>query len=218
MCLYSSVGVLAVIYVAILIIAQYYAGHYTPGEIKTAPASWSELFLVVPTLCFGYQCHVSTVPIYACYRKRNMKTFTWSCMLALLLCVFTYTVSATYGYLTFGSKIASDILESYDATDPYILVALLAISIKSVSTYPVLGYCGIEAVCDLWVDSQAAQGVLQLDPRIAERFRVITVSVWFTLSLMFAVFMPDIGAVIKLLGSLAAVFIFIFPGNFNDYQ
>lgn len=147
-----------------------------------------------------------------------MKTFTWTSLVALSLCVFTYTISATYGYLTFGSKISSDILESYDANDPYILVAIVAISIKSVSTYPIISYCGVDAVCDLWVDSQAAQGVLQVDPRITERFRLFTVTLWFILSVIFAVFLPDIGAVIKLLGSLAAVFIFIFPGKVINWN
>lgn len=210
---FSSVGVLAVIYIAVLIIFQYYRGVYTPGEIKTHPTSWTDTFLVVPTLCFGYQCHVSTIPIYSCYKNRNMKTFAWSSLLALSICVFTYTVAATFGYLTFGSKISSDILESYDARDPSILIAIIAISIKTYTTYPILSFCGNAAVCDLWVDSKAAQGVLEVDPRIKERFRLISVTIWFTCTLVLAVFMPNIGSVIKLLGSLAAVFIFIFPGR-----
>lgn len=37
-------------------------------------------------------------------------------------------------------------------------------------------------------------------------------TVWFVLSLVLALVIPNIGAVIKVLGSLSAVFIFIFPG------
>ena len=40
----------------------------------------------------------------------------------------------------------------------------------------------------------------------------MVVTVWFFLSLILALVIPNIGDVIKLLGSLAAVFIFIFPG------
>ena len=42
--------------------------------------------------------------------------------------------------------------------------------------------------------------------------RYVVVTVWFFLSLILALVIPNIGDVIKLLGSLAAVFIFIFPG------
>ena len=42
--------------------------------------------------------------------------------------------------------------------------------------------------------------------------RVGFVSLWFAASLVLAIKIPNIGQVIKLLGSLAAVFIFVFPG------
>jgi len=212
----SSVGVVSVIYVTILIIVQYYQGKYIPGEIKTHPTNWTDVFLVVPTICFGYQCHVSVIPIYSCFKKRTVKQFSASAGLALSICVFTYTVAATYGYWTFGSNIESDILESYDARDPYVLLAIIAISIKTYTTYPILSFCGNAAVSDLWVDSREAEGVLQLDPRVKEKFRVVSITLWFIGSLILAVLMPNIGSVIQLLGSLAAVFIFIFPGNQNS--
>ena len=40
----------------------------------------------------------------------------------------------------------------------------------------------------------------------------MVVTVWFFLSLILALVIPNIGDVIKLTGSLATVFIFIFPG------
>jgi len=42
--------------------------------------------------------------------------------------------------------------------------------------------------------------------------RICIASTWFVLSIILAIEIPDIGTVISLLGSLAAVFIFIFPG------
>lgn len=44
------------------------------------------------------------------------------------------------------------------------------------------------------------------------RRRIITTLVWFIVTLLIALFIPDIGVVISLLGGLAAVFIFVFPG------
>ena len=54
----SSVGVVAVIYVVVLIIAQYYTGNYVAGPIKTAPDEWTDVFLVVPVICFAYQVRI----------------------------------------------------------------------------------------------------------------------------------------------------------------
>lgn len=43
--------------------------------------------------------------------------------------------------------------------------------------------------------------------------RILISILWFGSSLMLAVLIPDIGEVIQVLGSLAAVFIFVFPGK-----
>lgn len=53
-----------------------------------------------------------------------------------------------------------------------------------------------------------------VDADMAERRRrVLMTVVWFTSSLLIALFIPNIGVVISVLGSLAAIFIFVFPGQ-----
>ena len=42
--------------------------------------------------------------------------------------------------------------------------------------------------------------------------RVVIATTWFLLTMILAIEIPDISAVINMLGSLAAVFIFVFPG------
>lgn len=44
------------------------------------------------------------------------------------------------------------------------------------------------------------------------RRRVLQTVVWFLLTLLLALFIPDIGKVISVIGGLAACFIFVFPG------
>lgn len=44
------------------------------------------------------------------------------------------------------------------------------------------------------------------------RRRVLQTLVWFMLTLLLALFIPDIGKVISVIGGLAACFIFVFPG------
>lgn len=45
------------------------------------------------------------------------------------------------------------------------------------------------------------------------RRRIITTLIWFIITLLIALFIPDIGVIISLLGGLAAIFIFVFPGR-----
>ncbi|XP_021912874.1 putative sodium-coupled neutral amino acid transporter 7 [Zootermopsis nevadensis] len=206
----SSVGVVTVVYVVILIVYQKYMGNFVPGPIKTSPTHWTDIFLVVPVICFGYQCHVSVIPVYACLRERNLNNFTLCASVAIAVCVATYTVAGIYGYLTFGSYVTSDVLESYSGSDILVLIGIVAVAIKTYTTYPILLFCGREAVSNLWAnllhDSES-------DVAVTERRRRITIAtVWFILTLVLALLSPDIGSVIDILGSLAAIFIFVFPG------
>ena len=295
----SSLGVLAIFYLVGLIIYEYYFGSYTPGEIKQKPIRYTDAFLVVPDICFGYQCHVSVIPIYSCMKKRTLKNFTHSVSLAILICACCYTLSAVYGYWTFGSKVDDDVLMSYNGGS-LVYAGMYAMALKIITTYPILLFCGREAVKSVMTDiniamtscswsSQYANKGSNIDVssnrvvgiatdtnetkdyvinRIKERnnrmidsnlgetniyiinrskedesrigmntsdnlerisprtfaveeqfenkkeitFRYVCVTIWFGLSLILALLIPNIGDVIKMLGSLAAVFIFIFPG------
>ncbi|GLH11953.1 Uncharacterized protein GBIM_16649 [Gryllus bimaculatus] len=206
----DSVGVGAVLYVVALIVYEKYTGGFIPGPIKTVPDHWTDVFLVVPVICFGYQCHVSIIPIYSCLRHRNMRNFACSSMTAIAICVICYSIAGVFGYLTFGSNVAIDILLGYGGSNPLVLFGIAAIAIKTFTTYPILLFCGREAVSTLltfvpWLRSN--------DVAVTERKRrIIIASIWFFLSLIFSVIIPDIQIVISILGSLAAVFIFIFPG------
>ena len=63
----------------------------------------------------------------------------------------------------------------------------------------------------LWV---SGWGMSLAQQQMTEKVRRIVISsAWFLLTVTIAVFIPNIGVAIQLLGSLAAVFIFVFPGN-----
>ena len=88
------------------------------------------------------------------------------------------------------------------------MIALIAMAAKTYTTYPILVFCGREAlstiVKDVFVTEDSAT------KERARRYGIATA--WFVATLVFAIEVPDIGIVINLLGSLAAVFIFVFPG------
>lgn len=47
------------------------------------------------------------------------------------------------------------------------------------------------------------------------RRRLLQTVSWFLLTLLLALFIPDIGKVISVIGGLAACFIFVFPGTMS---
>ena len=110
----SALGVFAMMFIVVLVIYEYYFGNYIPGPIKPGPEQFTDVFLAVPSLCFGYQCHFSVIPIYSCMRTRTLKSFAISISIGVAISVAFYTLTAVYGYLTFGSFVNEDILMSYE--------------------------------------------------------------------------------------------------------
>ena len=144
------------------------------SPIKTKPDDWLDVFTVIPVICFGYQCHVSVIPIYSCMKHRNIKHFTIASSAAIAVCCFTYTGAATFGYLTFGGKINEDILLNFSAKSPAVLIALIAMSAKTYTTYPILLFCGREATSTIVKDIFIAE-----DSERKEKIRrVIIATIW----------------------------------------
>ena len=70
-----------------------------------------------------------------------------------------------------------------------------------------------EALSNIWVNLFHGS---DSDVAVTEKRRRVTIAtVWFILTLVLALVSPDIGSVINILGSLAAIFIFVFPGTSN---
>ncbi|KAK3086516.1 hypothetical protein FSP39_019509 [Pinctada imbricata] len=205
----SIIGVIGILYVVHLVTIKYFRPHPAPGPIKIKPTQWEDVFLVIPTICFSYQCHVSIIPIYSCMARRNIREFSKTVAVAMFLCVLNYTCTAAFGYLTFGDNITSDILLSYEPKLE-VLIAVALIAVKTYTTYPILLFCGRAAFNSLWTD------IFKMTPDMIEaterRRRIVSTLIWFILTLALAVFIPNIGIVIQILGAFAAVFIFIFPG------
>ena len=212
----SMFGVGAVLSLTVLIIYSWAFGSYpTPSisEIKLEPEKWTEIFSVIPAFCYGYQCHVSAIPIYSCMKHRNLKHFARVSTAAIAICAVANSVSGCCGYLTFGSKVNPDILLDFDANRPEVMFGVIAMAVKTVFTYPILLFCGREALQSAIKDVKMSLGY-QVDPDSQSIVqRGVIVILWFSLSLICAIFIPDIGKVIKFLGCLAAFFIFFFPAS-----
>ncbi|GFR96736.1 sodium-coupled neutral amino acid transporter [Elysia marginata] len=205
----SFVGVIGILYVVGLVTAKYFAPHTNSGPIATHPNSWIDVFLVVPEVCFAYQCHVSIIPIYSCMENRNLREFSKTVSLAMVLCVITYTVTAALGYLQFGANITTDILVAFKP-DTSVIIAVVLIAVKTYTTYPILLFCGRAGFECIWTTMW--QMSVEEMIRHEKVRRIITTVVWFGLTLVLSISIPNIGVVIQVLGAFAAIFIFIFPG------
>ena len=108
-------------------------------------------------------------------------------------------------------------------------------ALKTISTYPILLFCGREAMTSAITDiklmcsrstptspggelvaSERTPNDLEqleeheLDTNVKQR--CIVVLIWYALSILCAILVPNIGTAISFLGCLAAVFIFTIPG------
>ncbi|XP_018354081.1 PREDICTED: putative sodium-coupled neutral amino acid transporter 7 [Trachymyrmex septentrionalis] len=199
----SSIGCITIIYVVWLIIYKSFGEqNNTISPIKIWPNNGYEILQIIPIVCFAYQSHMTVIPTYACMKDRNLYKFTLCAVVSMLICYGTYSIVGYFGYATFGSgKVPSDILQGYTDKSAVVTMAIIAIAIKNFTTYPIVLYCGRDALLSIFNVSFDRIGI-----------RVIITLIWFILSLVIAILVPDISPVINLLGSLSAMFIFILPG------
>ncbi|NXV10412.1 AVT2 protein, partial [Cettia cetti] len=214
---YSSIlGTLAACYLTLVIIVKYYLQaeslRLTEPPQPSRSSSWTSIFSVIPTICFGFQCHEACVAIYSSMHNQSFSHWVTVSVLSMLICLLIYSLTAgLYGYLTFGKAVASDVLMSYPGNDPVVIVARLLFGISIVTIYPIVVLLGRSVVRDLWAAPK--RGAVAVPEAQERRSRVALTVTWMAATLGIALFVPDIGKVIELIGGISAFFIFIFPGK-----
>lgn len=208
----SAISVMGTWYVTVVVIIKYLWPDrmITPGYIPTSASSWTAVFNAMPTICFGFQCHVSCVPVFDSMSKKEIKPWGVVVTLSMIICLFVYTGTGVCGFLTFGSDVSQDVLMSYPPDDIPVAIARAFIVICVITSYPILHFCGRAVIEGLWLRFQGEQ--VEVCVRREQRRRILQTLVWFVVTLILALFIPDIGRVISLIGGLAACFIFVFPG------
>ncbi|KAM4011702.1 sodium-coupled neutral amino acid transporter 7 [Anomaloglossus baeobatrachus] len=207
-----SLSVLGTCYVTFIVIYRcVQPTNEPPSDSATGSASsWIAVFNAVPTICFGYQCHVSSVPVYGSMERQDIRRWAVIVSVAMLIALCVYTGTGVCGYLLFGSGVDQDVLLSFPSDDVPVAVARAFIILCVLTSYPILHYCGRAVLEGLWLRFTAQEA--GEEPTRERRRRIFQTLCWFVLTLLLALFIPDIGRVISLIGGLAACFIFIFPG------
>uniref|UniRef100_A0A3Q3XEY5 Amino acid transporter transmembrane domain-containing protein n=1 Tax=Mola mola TaxID=94237 RepID=A0A3Q3XEY5_MOLML len=174
-------------------------------------SSWASMFSVVPTICFGFQCHEACIAIYSSMENQKLSHWVGISVLSMIFCLLIYTLTGVYGFLTFGRAVASDILMSYPGNDVVMIISRLLFGISIVTIYPIILLLGRSVILNLVLRLQRHhRGIVTHS--FESRCRVILTVIWIAVTLLIAMFVPDMGEVISIIGGISAFFIFIFPG------
>ncbi|XP_065123809.1 putative sodium-coupled neutral amino acid transporter 8 [Paramisgurnus dabryanus] len=212
---YTSVlGTLAATYLSVAVVVKYYlkdehSADLTP-EHSEGLVSWASMFSVVPTICFGFQCHEASIAIYSSMENKKITHWVFISVTSMIFCLLIYTLTGVFGFLTFGREVASDILMSYPGDDVVMIIARLLFGISIVTIYPIILLLGrsviLSLVLRLWGRRALITSVFEC------RCRVILTFLWIAITLLIAVYVPDMSEIISVIGGISAFFIFIFPG------
>ncbi|XP_030280799.1 putative sodium-coupled neutral amino acid transporter 8a [Sparus aurata] len=210
----SVLGTLAATYLTIAIIIKY---HTAPVLVHIAPlyssgiSSWASMFSVIPTICFGFQCHEASIAIYSSMENQRLSHWVFISLVSMIICLVIYTLTGVYGYLTFGKDVKADILMSYTGDDILMLIARLLFGISIITIYPIILLLGRSVIQDpllSWWRRRDSIATVAFE----SRSRYVLTVLWIMATLLIAMFVPDISKVISVIGGISAFFIFIFPG------
>ncbi|KAM8861684.1 putative sodium-coupled neutral amino acid transporter 8a [Synchiropus picturatus] len=232
----SVLGTLAATYLTVAIIVRY---HTTPAvlvhvapplhqrvSLACAPpltraslcldacsiSSWGSMFSVIPTICFGFQCHEASIAIYSSMENQRLSHWVFISVVSMIFCLVIYSLTGVYGFLTFGKEVKADILMSYMGDDVLMLIARLLFGVSIITIYPIILLLGRSVIQDPLLSWRRRRHGL-VTAQFECRSRCLLTVLWITSTLLIAVFVPDISKVISAIGGISAFFIFIFPGE-----
>ncbi|KAL2094106.1 hypothetical protein ACEWY4_011418 [Coilia grayii] len=212
---YTSVlGTFAATYLTVAMIIKYYTMQDQEGPVtplySTGLNSWASVFSVIPTICFGFQCHESCIAIYSSMENKKLSHWVFISVVSMVICLVIYSLTGVYGYLTFGKRVTPDVLMSYAGDDLLMIVARLLFGISIITIYPIVLLLGRSVIQDPLLKLRSKCSVVTKS--YETRTRLVLTVAWIGVTLLAAIFVPDISKVIGLIGGISAFFIFIFPG------
>ena len=182
--------------------------------------------LALPILVFAFQCHIQVLSIYAelreepsvsparaeesgedaarakaAARRRAMGRVATA---ATTMCLVGYLAVGACAYLS-HPDVDSNMLKSYDASDPYMLVATVGMALSAIGSYPMNQFSARAALDDVLA---AARGWTRAAPGMAPPARHVSQTLAFVLATTAtALAVEDLGKVFQLVGSTAGVLV-----------
>ncbi|KAM8945331.1 solute carrier family 38 member 8 [Pelodytes ibericus] len=209
----SILGTLAACYLTVVIIGKYYVMDHMfvhKHEFGYSSSSWASMFSVIPTICFGFQCHEASIAIYSSMKNKSLSNWILVSVISMLICLLIYSLIGLYGFLTFGEAVAADILMSYPGNDVVVIIARVLFAVSIITIYPIILLLGRHILQEAWLNQKSSS--MYVTVSYERCMRVILTVLWIVTTLIIALFVPDISEVITVIGGISAFFIFIFPG------
>ncbi|CAL8374765.1 unnamed protein product [Arctogadus glacialis] len=211
----SVLGTLAASYLTTAIIIKYHT--MPPPLVHSSPPdnggikSWASMLSVIPTICFGFQCHEASIAIFSSMKNQKLSHWVFISVVSMIICLLIYTLTGIYGFLTFGPAVKPDILMSYNGDDVLMVIARLLFGISILTIYPIILLLGRSVMQDPILKWWAGRDG-SVPETVEVRSRCVLSFLWIALTLLIAMFVPDISKIISVIGGVSAAFIFIFPG------
>ncbi|KAJ2683107.1 hypothetical protein IWW39_005683 [Coemansia spiralis] len=133
----SFTALLAVVYLFVVVAMFYFTPTRKPlpkGDVVLF--KWSkEFFTHLPVFVFAFTCHQNIFSVYNELRDNSSKQVNGTIKLSIGSACAVYQWIAILGYLTFGSKVAPNLLTMYD-NGPVITFCRLSVAILVLFSYP----------------------------------------------------------------------------------
>ncbi|KAJ6217860.1 hypothetical protein RDWZM_009017 [Blomia tropicalis] len=184
-----------------------------------------EFIAALPVIFFAYQTHEIVIPVHASMSDRSLHAFSKATGLSMIILLFLYCCAGTFGYMTYGSNVAPDVMLMYDATDPIVVTGIIALVIKMITTYPPVVFAGRDTIVRLISKNRSKMDYQPLDNGTrssspinfrfnfsVRSYHICITTIWNIIVLALAIITPNITVAIGFLGSLASCNVFIFPG------
>jgi len=176
-----------------------------PGPVVAITTPLATL-KALPLFVFSYTCHQNifsiTNELHNPTRTRNLLV----CVFAVGTALFVYIFLGTSGYMTFGDKVAHDILANYPAKNMIVAVARFAISFVVTCCYPLQAHptrACITTIVKKTCGADCSEDVLH--------YTITTIFVGTTATIAFLV--SDLGLVLSVVGATGSTIVsYILPG------
>jgi len=213
----SLISVGSMVYLMIAVVIKYFMDGdevHQKVELNYQPDHWYSAFNAFPTILFGYQCMTNCPPVYANLKDKSPNTWLKISGGTIFICTVVYLPTALFGYLTHGTQITSNILKSYDPDETLIFIGQIGVMASVMMTYPVVFFVARNALDPMYTSVRVMFDTQYDAMDWATKRRIIEATVWYIVTLVLALFIPNIGVAMNFAGSVAVFFYFVFPGAF----
>uniref|UniRef100_A0A3Q1HDE5 Amino acid transporter transmembrane domain-containing protein n=1 Tax=Anabas testudineus TaxID=64144 RepID=A0A3Q1HDE5_ANATE len=171
---------------------------YTRYSTISCALEKEKTLCVCVCVCVCLQCHEASIAIYSSMENQKLSHWVFVAVVSMFFCLLIYTLTGE-----FTSEIKT-----------LVQFVLHIISTKLICVYmllPVSLSLDRSVILNLMLRIQRRRRGI-VTHSFESRCRVILTVIWISITLLIAMFVPDMSKVISVIGGISSFFIFIFPG------